>query len=194
MGTKGCDFFLWWSYASCVLMFLGIAIGYREPFLFWHFMVPSLAFAWFHIIELPKAKKKSRKMGLKVVCLVPINKHLARWLIVSKGRIKNTEKGAFEIHLNPKIKEGTTSIHQLLADIDHDLLIIKKKYPGFLFIWETFLPPPSKYRRYIKQLENRGCAIFQKGRWPIPKPPLAGRRIKTGHIRRGALLNEPGGE
>ncbi|MTI82351.1 MAG: hypothetical protein FH756_00315 [Firmicutes bacterium] len=184
MGIKGRDVFLWWAYAAATLMFLAFALGYRHSLWLWGFLIPCFAFAWFHLVQLPRATKMTKKLGIKTLVLLPIHPKWARVLVGNK--IKTGEKGAFEVHLNLNVKGDP---FELMKKIDHDLMVVQARFSGYLFIWETEIPVPGQYRKLIQDLSKKEYAFWEKGQWPIPRPPLTGRKTNKQHNRVGAVLN-----
>ena len=114
-----------------------------------------------------KARRNSEKMGLTCIVLVPLKFRWAKVLVMlSAGKICGGFRRAYEIHINPKAVDGIGK-KELLKRLTRDLKKAEKDLPGSLFIWESHIRPPKRFRQLIKELAPRGKAYFHKAKGPF---------------------------
>ncbi|WP_406676449.1 hypothetical protein [Moorella sp. ACPs] len=137
---------------------------------------------WYHLAHIPRWREASREAGFRLLVLVPISSLLARAVLFFSGaKLKpGKNRRAFELHIAASRKYRLAEFTGLLAS---DLsLLAGGLEPGTLIIWETRAPVPSAFRRYIRQKQRLGEAVWEKGGWgPV-------RRFAAFPVRRGALV------
>lgn len=135
--------------------------------------------AWY----LPGAVRRSRKLGLRMVVLLPVNPCWVRVLLRLDGERMRYFRGAYEVH----IKSGKQNLGDFLQALSSDLGIAAKTFPGALFLWETSAPLPLAIRRMIRQ-GSSGTAFLKQGGWPVTRFPCTGRDMRKSHMRHGAII------
>lgn len=187
MGAKGRDIALYLFFISAALGITGSLINLPViPF----FCIATVTgiMSLYYYVYIFRARKQSRKMGLKCVVLLPLSYGLVQLLLhITDRKIRGGYRHAFEIHI--EAPTGLT-LGDFLKMLESDLNLMKVKMAGSLFAWETSAPVPASMRRLIKQKTKEGKAFWEKGGWPIPSFPFTGRNIKKDKLRRGFLLNE----
>lgn len=143
----------------------------------------------YYVWYLPKARRESRKAGLKAVVLLPLYPWYARGLLyltelcLKTLRLDGCWIEAYEVH----IENITKDRYYKTLKTDLKLMMQKKKT---LYIWETSAPIPAEFRKLFAQLKNEGRAFWVKGRWPIPRVPGTSLGIKDKYARIGAVIWE----
>lgn len=185
MGVKGRDIALYLFFISAALVMTGSPIHF--PVIpFFCIVLVTVIMSLYYYVYLFRARKQSRKMGLKCVVLLPLNSGLVKLLLRIIGRkIRGRYRRAFEIHI--EVSTGLT-LGEFLKMLDGDLNLMKFEMSGSLFTWETSAPVPASMRSFIRKKAKEGKAIWEKGGWPIPRFPFTGRNIKKDKLRRGILI------
>ncbi|MBM7854947.1 Ca2+/Na+ antiporter [Desulfohalotomaculum tongense] len=194
MGTKGRDIVIW-LYGLLMLMAAMALISGKILFgrvLFILALLNGFALLYFYAVYLPKAKKYSREeLKLKTVVLLPIWNWWGK--ILTGSRINGRVKKTFEIHLND-IEGGEGGLAAYIKNYRRDLISIagRDNMSGNLVIWESHLPPPSVFRKAIREREKIQKAYLKKGGYGIPYPPFVSLHLKANkkRIYRGAYYIE----
>jgi hypothetical protein len=181
MGTKGRDALLWLFFA---LMLASILIHTVAKTFFVAALPEAAFFLHYCAREHPKAVRKSRNMGMRMVVLLPVQAFWARLLLHLDGERMGRFCVAYEVH----IKSEKRNLGEHLQILASDLEIAARMFPGALFIWETSAPLPLSIRRMIRQ-GSPGAAFLKRGRWPVPRIPFTGRDLSEGHVKHGAIIN-----
>ena len=169
MGTKGRDASLWLVFA-----WAGIAGATASKVAVLLAALCALVFVRHHLWELPRAEK------LDYVCLLPLNKYWARFLV--RGRIHPAWDRAFEVHI--RYRSGV-DVREQRDGVLRDLCYLRKNRPG-LYLWETATSLPGPVKRLIALEASKGRAFWQRGCF-WPRFPLTYRKTRK-RIRHGALL------
>ncbi len=179
MGTKGRDIVFW----LFVLSITGATLLGNKS-LFWIAFVFALILGCYQVFYLTWSINKSRRGNLEIVVLLPI------WWPFTllygsfvRGYINGKWRQTYEIHITCKDPRG------LVSKLEEDLLFMKDNMTG-LFLWETSVPVPARFKRLIKEYSKNKKAFWIRGSWPIPKMPLSGMQIVKKHVRHGAVLHE----
>ncbi len=144
MGTKGRDSCLWLFFTLIVacLLFNGLA----RIVIFAVALLMALGILYYYTRYLPGATKRSRNMGLNMIVLLPLNALLARLLLQLDGA-RMSFRGAYEVH----IKKGEKhTLDDYLKLFTSDLEIVRRTFPGSVFMWETSAPLPLLVRRLVR--------------------------------------------
>lgn len=194
MGTKGRDLVIWVFYIISILEVV-LSFSKNLPAARSVMLVNILLLLMVvkFNLKVRAAKVRSKDDGLKLLVTLPISAVYARWLMaISKTRIDTDfVDEAAELHVNNKCRYNPAEFVQLM---EKDLDLLKSSPGKRLYIWETNVPVPCEFRQLIKQMVTREQAVWQKGRWPVPAPPLISGHNKGKYIRRGAIIvkNEGG--
>lgn len=195
VGTKGRDLHLWLtaiaSVAGGAAWLQGACLPGRALLL-----LSAVAFCCFWVIQwidIPRARRWSRALGLKHVVVVPVSPRWVSILLALARRRLPCSRRAYEVHISAASAAGTVTTGEHLKTLEEDLITLKDILPGCLLLWETSAPIPSSIRRIIRSLQRQGCAIWERGRWPVPGFPLMPSKLDYRHVRRGALI-VPGGK
>jgi len=174
IGNKGRDVCIW------LFLVLGIlTVATRSLEMHALACVAAAGICYYQLLRVPLSKRWSRRMGLRVVVLVPLN---VSWAMLLTGfRIHARPRRAWEVHIVGARKET------FLADVDADLALVERRFPGCLFLWETSAPIPARVRALIRRAEKEGRGFWRRGGWPIPRPPGTSRELVKEHVRHGAL-------
>jgi hypothetical protein len=180
MGTKGRDVCLWLFFLLVLIAFArGVAV-YATPLAMF-----CLAFyLYYNLLYLPGAIKRSRKMGLNMAVLLPLNTLWARMLLWLDGDRMNF-RGAYEVHIRQGEKHA---LGEYLKYFTSDLEIAQRTFPGAVFMWETSAPLPLFVRRLIRQGSIDGSAFLKSSGWPVPRFPFTGTDMKKGRVKHGAII------
>lgn len=189
MGTKGRDLALYSYFFTFVLIILGFIFDWGEgvrTLLFVFFMINLSVIIGYQFSVSPNSIKQSRENGFKILVLVPVGIRWAEFLIkLSRKKINSQNSlSAYEIHLVEQ--KHKLELKELLKLMEHDLKLLSEHYQGDLILWETHVPLPSYMRKIIKTEAKKGNAFWEKGSFPIPKPPFTYRRLNTKRARYGA--------
>ncbi|RJX22194.1 MAG: hypothetical protein C4575_01970 [Desulforudis sp.] len=163
MGTKLQSLVLW-------VFFIGLlfALAFSIKIMFWVLVLLALLLFKGWIFNLPRAKKKSKEMGLQTVVLIPISYHWASLLLWISGKDIGTHPTrAYEVHI---ARTKGLSREDLWYQVSQDLLTIKEHIPG-LFLWETSAPIPCPIRLELRKAKKNGIGFWDKGGYPIPRFP-----------------------
>lgn len=186
MGTKGRDISLYGYFGSFVMLliskFLKAGKGF-EIFFLLVMLFSLVGIGYFYFFYLPLAKKKSKKAGFKGLVFLPLYPWWANFLLWLAGKDIRAKDKAFEVHL--EIDEAN-NLSEFLKLMDCDLKLMLEGYQDTLMIWETHVPLPHVIRQAIMTEEVKGNAFWEKGSWPIPKPPLTYLRLNRKRARFGA--------
>lgn len=188
MGTKGRDLSVWLVLGSGSLAVVTVPLSIKIAAIFMTIFMLSLIGYVIFFRQCHQAQKRARGLGLKAIVLLPLPVWWAR--LIARYRVKGEIRGAFEIHLSLKGLMPVTDIQKAI-NCDLDILAGLDSLTDCLFIWETHIPLPAKYRRLIRQLRETGAAVLEPGRWPIPSPPTMGVYLKRhkAHVKKGFLHN-----
>ncbi len=186
MGIKGRDILIWLFYLGSttvvVLSFAGYVNVAKVILLIDIAVVFKVALL---SLKARSATKKSRERGFKLLTLLPVSRSYANILL----RFISLDvffTNAYELHVDRKDKY-IPEFERLIRE-DLELLSKVSQQKITLYIWETNVPIPSKFRRRIKSLQNQGLAVWEKGRWPVPAPPFVYKNKIKKYVRRGALV------
>lgn len=189
---------MWLAYPAALLLIVislhlqgtDVVLNVMLKAVFWIYMVLFLTLFKFNFIDRAIAFRKSKKAGLKVVTLIPLNRIWAKMILFARGdRLSGEWDRAYEIHINPKIIDPVTIIN----GVKNDILHITRNMSG-LFIWETKMAIPKEVRELIGSKERRNEGFWLKGGWFPPPPPFTGKPLKKGKkaVRRGAVVHNIG--
>lgn len=187
LGSKGRDTLIWFfiigSITAVVFAFMGYVLPARIAMLVdLIFVLPVVLFN----LKVKAARKSSRERGLNLLMTLPVSPVYASWLLsASKTKILAGYTRACELHVSSQCRYASKEFVSLMKS---DLDLLKKQQGEILYLWETNVPVPGEFRQLIREMERRGQAVWERGRWPVPVPPLTvGHRMEK-HIRRGALV------
>ena len=187
MAVRGKDLALWLFFPSAVLaVFLPRPAGS----VFFAFTLACGAWFWLHyLVYVPRARRASRRLGLARVVLLPVPPWWAKALLRLSGRRIDLSgvRRAFEVHVDGSRAAGVAEFCRVL---ERDLDLAARAFPGELFVWETAVPLPARFRALVREEARRGRAVWEKGRWPVPVFPP--RRRAKGTVRRGAVVASRG--
>lgn len=188
MGTKGRDVAIYAYFFS----FLGVIAckltgwGRGTKLLLFFMLVSLFMLAYYYFVYRPCAIKKSREAGFLSLVFLPLYPKWAELLLhLGKVPLKANGQRAYEIHLELNKRK---KLRELLKLIEEDLYLCLDKMPGVLLLWETHVPLPQAIRKIIRTEAQEGSAYWQKGRWPIPKPPFTYTNLKKDRTRYGAAV------
>lgn len=185
MGVTGRNTLFAAFIASSVLFMTGKALDFPVA-LFFAASVATGAGVLYYYAYYCLAKKRSKKIGLTNVILLPVNPYWAKLVLWLAGRkLSKTNLRAFEVHL--EIPAGT-GLADYLKAMRRDLSLAQTTLPDSLFFWETSAPIPSDIRKLLRQREAEGTAFWEEKRWPLPRFAFMERELKRGQVRRGAIL------
>ncbi|MCF8010901.1 MAG: hypothetical protein K9L17_08320 [Clostridiales bacterium] len=181
MGIKGRDFLAWLILAgiAAIVMFYPDQTAKNFVLLF---ILTMLGLFFLHLIEVCRAKKLSKRMGLEIVILIPL---IPKWaeFIVSRY-LQCSVVCAYEIH----IRETKKTKREMLYAMENDLAYIEKNMQG-VFLWETGVTIPRRIRKIINDYKSKGLAVWEDGMLLIPRPPFVGRKHKK-KFKRGVMVIE----
>lgn len=188
MGSKGRDFVLWlFLLVTATAVAGGASIKKLEAPLFAIQLTLAAVLGYYYLVYKPRAIKESEQKGLKVLVLLPLSRWWANCLIRLSGhKLKQRGLKAFEIHLLPEIPKK--DLLPFLKDLAEDLELLQKEMAGCLFLWETSIPVPFKFRKLLRTSSKKGMAFWEKGRWPIPAVPGTCKGIKKDKAHYGAII------
>lgn len=185
MGATGRNLFLWAFLLSTPPAIAGRFLNLPVVLFLCINLVSGIMVLYYYIYAW-NARRKSRRMGLEHVVLLPLNYRWAEILIRMAGKkLKSKGRRAFEVHV--RVPRNLT-ITEFAKIMDRELNLAKHLFPETLFIWETPVFIPASIRRFIREEEKKGNAFWEKGGWPIPRPPFVQPGLKKGTVRRGAIL------
>lgn len=140
---------------------------------------------WYHCRYIPRLREASLKGSYRLLVPVPVNPAVARLLLLFSRLKLETGKvrRAFELHVVAGKGLGLAGFTRLLAS---DLASLAAALePGTLILWETRVPVPSPLRRYIREKEAAGEAVWKKGRRKVPhRGALVWGREDSGYLKR----------
>jgi hypothetical protein len=140
---------------------------------------------WYHCRYIPRLREASLGAGYRLLVPVPVNPVLARLLLFFSGLMLEAGKTrrAFELHVVAGKGLGLAGFTRLLASDLASLAVALE--PGTLILWETRVPVPSPLRRYIREKEAAGEAVWKKGRRKVPhRGALVWGREDSGYLKR----------
>lgn len=188
MGVKAIYLLIWSCYLMTPVTFVAGLVGYNKVALALYVLdlflvIPVICF----YIRTQVAKRKSKRLGLTTLVLLPVSRRYVTFLLrLGKKSINLDFQNAYELHVNKTKKIDPKEFNQLMIN---DLALLKEKLNNVLFIWETNVPIPGEFRKLIKQEEQKGMAVWQKGGWPIKAPPLTvNLKFNKKYVRHGAFI------
>lgn len=181
MSVKGRDLLLWLFFSLSYISIAGTLAGLPvRPISFVALAAGLGILAYYPYVF--KARKYSRKLGLKWVVLLPLFPFWARMLLrLSGGEVPGRWKRAFEVHV--EVPAGTTP-REFIKQLGIDLKLVAGNFPGCLFMWESHVPIPSLVRRLMRE----GWGFWEEGQWLVPRFPLTGRELRGKRVKRGAVV------
>lgn len=181
VGVKGRDLLLWVFFPLSFVAIAGTLAGLPVRPVSLAALITGLGVLSYYPYAF-KARRDSRKLGLKWVVLLPLFPFWAMLLLFFAGRkVTGAWKRAFEVHV--RVPPGM--FHQeFTKQLGFELELVAKNFPGYLFLWESHVPIPSLVRRLIRE----GWGFWEEGRWFVPHFPFTGRELKTEKIKRGAVV------
>lgn len=186
MGTKGRDMALYGYFGGFILFLTAkwVKAGKGWETLSLFVMLASLSILLHYFwIYVPKAKRDSKEAGFCVLVLLPIYRWWANFLLWLAGKKIRAVDMAFEVHVEFEKPENLNTFLNLMSN---DLRLMLEKYQNALMMWETHVPLPHIVRKVIRTEQAKGNAFWEKGSWPIPKPPFIYLRLDRKRARYGA--------
>lgn len=181
MGVRGRDLFLWLFFLFSFVFILGTLNNLSvcsvsvAVFLF-----ASVTLSYYPYVNV--ARKRSRKLGLEWVVLLPLFSCWAKLLLCLAGRrMERRWCKAFEVHV--EVPPGTLP-WEFVKKLSSDLELAAKKFPGCLFLWESAVPIPT----FVRKLIRDGWGFWEEGRWFVPRFPFTARELKGRRVKRGAVV------
>ncbi len=139
-----------------------------------------------------RSGRRSKKMGFDLVVLVPLYAWWAKILVrVSGGCVNERFSRAYEIHINRKCT-GRLKPKEFARRLESELKKAEDRFPGALFVWESYVKPPGIYRKKIGLKEKEGRAFMRESRGvllkllSIAQPEL----LKKNPVYSGAYINK----
>ncbi|MGB9886819.1 MAG: hypothetical protein ACPLRW_07475 [Moorellales bacterium] len=183
MGVKGKDLALWLFFPSAVpAVFLPRPAGS----LFFVLALACGVWFWLHyLVYVPRARRAGRRLGLSRTVLLPVPLWWAKALLRLSGQRIDLSgvRRAFEVHVDGGRAAG---IGEFCRELERDLDLAARAFPGQLFIWETAVPLPARFRTLVREEVRRRRAVWERGGWPVPG--FAPWRGPRGAVRRGAVV------
>jgi hypothetical protein len=183
VGVKGRDLALW-LFFSAAAPAVALPAPWGRAFL--ALLVACGSWFWLHhLVYDPLARRASRRLGLARVVLLPVPPWWAKALLRLSGRRIDLSgvRRAFEVHVDGSRAAGVAEFCRVL---ERDLDLAARAFPGELFVWETAVPLPARFRALVREEARRGRAVWEKGCWPVPVFPPRWRA--KGAVRRGAVV------
>ncbi len=185
MGTKGRDLLIW-IYILAILLSIALNLtGYLHyGSIFLDIALATfLPIAWFYFVTLKFASKKSKRLGLDLIMLVPIYTWWAKIFTRRTLAIPETVRKGYEVHFRTDIPEYSLQIYLQLLDKELTKIANMDDMVKALVLWESHIPVPSRFRKLITEQNKKNQAFYTKGGWGIPYPPFVSPHLRKNRRR-----------